>query len=225
MTTRLRAAVGIRARRAVLGALLLLAGALAAASCGGGEGEPPPTGAASGVRPAATSGGPAATSGGLAAASGGLAAASAQEIDVWAQAMCSLQSEFEARAAALADGIDPTTLDLEQRKARYRRIGPRQVGLYADVARALSQLDPPAGASFLHQAVLLQVRGLSAALERQAGLVDAASTTAEIDATNQDVEQVRRQTGAEVRFAEQALPGPIRTALAACGGTGGLGVP
>ncbi len=218
MTTRLRAAVGIRARRAVLGALLLLAGALAAASCGGGEGEPPPTGAASGVRPAATSGGPAATS-------GGLAAASAQEIDVWAQAMCSLQSEFEARAAALADGIDPTTLDLEQRKARYRRIGPRQVGLYADVARALSQLDPPAGASFLHQAVLLQVRGLSAALERQAGLVDAASTTAEIDATNQDVEQVRRQTGAEVRFAEQALPGPIRTALAACGGTGGLGVP
>ncbi len=218
MTTRLRAAVGIRARRAVLGALLLLAGALAAASCGGGEGEPPPTGAASGVRPASTSGGPASTS-------GGLAAASAQEIRVWAQAMCSLQSEFEARAAALADGIDPTTLDLEQRKARYRRIGPRQVGLYADVARALSQLDPPAGASFFHQAVLLQVRGLSAALERQGGLVDAASTTAEIDATNQDVEQVRRQTGAEVRFAEQALPGPIRTALAACGGTGGLRVP
>ena len=218
MTTRLRAAVGIRARRAVLGALLLLAGALAAASCGGGEGEPPPTGAASGVRPASTSGDPASTS-------GGLAAASAQEIGVWAQAMCSLHSEFAARAAALADGIDPTTLDLEQRKARYQRIGPRQVGLYADVARALSQLDPPAGASFFHQALLLQVRGLSAALERQGGLVDAASTTAEIDATNRDVEQVRRQTGAEVRFAEQALPGPIRTALAACGGTGGLRVP
>jgi len=69
------------------------------------------------------------------------------------------------------------------------------------------------------------VRSLAAALERQSELVVAAATTAEIDATNQEVELVRRQASAEVRFAEQAMPGPVRTALAGCGGAGGLGAP
>lgn len=146
-------------------------------------------------------------------------------MDAWAEAMCELQVEFDRRASALNDGVDPTTLDLAARKARYQRIGPRQVELYRDTERALSQIDPAPGADFFHRALLLQVRALAAALGRQAELVDAAATTGEIDATNQEVEQVRRVSAAEVRFAEQALPGPLRTALAGCGGAGGLGVP
>ena len=139
--------------------------------------------------------------------------------------MCELQAAFERRAGTLADGVDPTTLDLAARKARYQRIGPRQVELYRDVERALSQIDSPPGASFFHRALLLQVRGLAAALERQSQIVADAATAGEIDASNQEVERVRRVSSAEVRFAEQAMPGPLRTALAACGGAGGLGVP
>ena len=195
-------------RRAALAVLLLLAAALAAA-CGGGEDEAPPADASSGVRPAATA----------------ARAAAAAEMDAWAEAMCALQVEFDRRAAALADGVDPTALDLAARKARYQRIGPRQVALYQDVERALSQIDPAPGADFFHRALLLQVRALAAALARQSELVDAAETTGQIDATNQDVEQVRRRSAAEVRFAEQAMSGPLRTALAGCGGAGGLGVP
>ena len=209
MTTRPPPPAGTPVRRAALAVLLLLGAALAAA-CGGGGEEPAPTaGASSGVRPAGT---PA-------------RAADAEAMDAWAEAMCELQVEFDRRAAALNDGVDPTTLDLAARKARYQRIGPRQVELYRETERALSQIDPAPGADFFHRALLLQVRALAAALARQAELVDAAAPTGEIAATNQDVEQVRRRSAAEVRFAEQAMPGPLRTALAGCGGAGGLGVP
>ena len=208
MRTRPPAPAGTPVRRAALAALLLLGAALAAA-CGGGGEEPLPAGPSSGVRPAGT---PA-------------RAADTAAMDEWAEAMCALQVEFDRRAAALNDGVDPTTLDLAARKARYERIGPRQVALYRETERALSAIDPAPGADFFHRALLLQVRALAAALERQSELVAAAATTGEIDATNQDVDQVRRVSAAEVRFAEQAMPGPLRTALAGCGGAGGLGVP
>ncbi len=214
MTTRLAACARTRARRTALPVLLLLAASLALACGGGGGGggngdEPPAPGGASGVRPASTP----------------RSSASSQEVEAWAEAMCELQVAFERRAGTLADGVDPTTLDLAARKARYQRIGPRQVELYRDVERALSQIDSPPGAAFFHRALLLQVRGLAAALERQSEIVADAATSGEIDASNQEVERVRRVSSAEVRFAEQAMPGPLRTALAACGGAGGLGVP
>ncbi len=210
MTTRLPATAGTRARRAALAALLLLAAA-GAAACGGGQSEPAPAAGASGVRAASTTSTP--------------SASAAQELEEWAGEMCALQREFDRRAGAISDGVDPATLDLAARKARYQRIGPRQIETYRGVEAALSALDPPAGAAFFHRALLLQVRSLAAALERQSELVAAATTTAEIDATNQEVELVRRQASAEVRFAEQAMPGPVRTALAGCGGAGGLGAP
>ena len=206
MTTRLPATAGTRARRAALAALLLLAAA-GAAACGGGESEPAPAAGASGVRAASTTSTP--------------SASAAQELEEWAGEMCALQREFDRRAGAISDGVDPATLDLAARKARYQRIGPRQIETYRGVEAALSALAPPAGAAFFPPALL----SLAAALERQSELVAAATTTAEIDATNQEVELVRRQASAEVRFAEQAMPGPVRTALAGCGGAGGLGAP
>ena len=204
MTRRLPATAGIRA------ALLLIAAVLAAA-CGGGESEPAASGGGSGVRAAGTP--------------SSAAASATQQLDGWAREMCALQREFDRRAADLADGVDPATLDLAARQARYQRIGLRQIELYRDVEAALSALDPPSGATFFHRALLLQVRGLAEALERQSEAVAAATTTAQIDATNQEVELIRRQASAEVRFAEQAMPGPVRTAVAACGGAGGLGAP
>lgn len=216
MTTRPWTAAGNRARRAALGAALLLA--VLALSCGGDESEPETAGAASGVRPASTA--PAFT-----ATPGRSAAEVSQQIAAWSAAMCRLQAEFDEGVAAFADGVDPTTLDLEERKLRYQRIGPMQSALYTELAGALGQLQPPPGGRDFHQAVLLQVQQIAAALQRQSELVATAATTEEIDATNEELQTIRLRTRAEVQFANQAMPGAIRAALAACGSSGGVGQP
>ncbi|MDA0256624.1 MAG: hypothetical protein O3C25_02635, partial [Chloroflexi bacterium] len=176
------------------------------------------TGAASGVRPASVA--PQAT-----AAPARSAAELAREIEAWAASMCAIQTSFTATFAGIADGVDPTTLDLETRKLRYQRIGPVQSGIYTEVALALAQLQPPEGTRDYHQAVLLQVQQLAAGLQRQEELVAIAATSEEIDATNVELERLRLRTRAEVNFANQAMPGPARTALAACGGASSLGQP
>jgi hypothetical protein len=210
-------AVGNGARRAALGVALLLA-ALAVACGGGGEDRPAVPGGASGVRPAAVA--PRATE-----APGRSAAELAQEIAKWAATMCAIQADFTATFAGFEDNVDPTTLDLEERKLRYQRIGPAQSALYTDVALSLAQLQPPAGTRDYHEAVLLQVQQLAAGLQRQSELVAVAATSEEINATNTELDQLRLRTRAEVNFANQAMPGPARTALAACGGAGNLGQP
>jgi hypothetical protein len=216
MTAQPWISVGGRVRRAAFGGALLLT-ALAAA-CGGEEAEPTPSGAASGVRPAAVAS-PAT------AVPGPSAAELAQDIAQWAATMCAIQTVFTAAFAEIEDNVDPTTLDLEQRKVRYQRIGPAQSAIYTEVALALAQLRPPQGSRDYHAAVLLQVQQLAAALQRQAELVAAATTGDEINATNTELVELRLRTRAEVNFANQAMSGPARTALTACGGASGLGQP
>ena len=218
MTEPRRMMVSGDARRVALGAALLLAALAAACGGGGEEAEAAPAGAASGVRPASVA--PPA-----AAAPSHSAAELAQEIEVWAATMCAIQASFTEAFAEIEDGVDPTTLDLEARKLRYQRIGPVQSAIYTEVALALAQLQPPDGTRDYHEAVLLQVQQLAAGLQRQSELVAVAATSEGIDATNAELNQLRLRTRAEVNFANQAMPGSARTALAACGGASSLGQP
>ena len=140
-----------------------------------------------------------------------------QGIFVWAAAMCAIQVEFEEQFTEIDDNIDPTTLDLKSRKTRYQHIGPVQSRIYTDVAIALAQMQPPNATRAYHEAELLRVQMISEGLQRQSKIVNAATTTDEINSTNEELNKLRLRTRAAVNFAKQSMPGPARTALAACG--------
>ena len=197
------------ARWATLFTVFLLVSQASACGSGANVENPQPAGE-SGVRPAVVKSQ-------TAAILGPDSSTLPQEIFVWSAAMCAIQTEFEEQFTKIDDSIDPTTLDLKARKNRYQHIGPVQLRIYADVAIALAQMQPPAATRAYHEAELLRVQMISEGLQRQSKLVNAATTTDEINATNEELNKLRLRTRAAVNFAKQSMPGPARTALAACG--------
>lgn len=162
-------------RGRILAALLI--GAALVAACSGGDDE-----ASQGVtrRPGATTA-PSAT---VTATPAGGPDQRTLRVPEWAAEVCAAVDTFSTAAAASRSDVDPATLSVEQRVARFRELTPPFIAVFEELEATLSGIRPPAEVQAFHDALIAEAREAAAAYEQQLEAMAVARSEADIAAAN-----------------------------------------
>ncbi len=162
-------------RGRILAALLI--GVALVAACSGGDDE-----ASDGVtrRPGATTA-PAAT---VTATAVGGPDQRTLRVPEWAAEVCAAVDAFSTAAAASRSDVDPATLSVEQRVARFRELTPPFIAVFEELEATLSGIRPPAEVQAFHDALIAEAREAAAAYEQQLEAMAVVRSEADIAAAN-----------------------------------------
>jgi hypothetical protein len=136
------------------------------------------------------------------------------EVD-WAFQLCKAAQTLDDQLTALTDGVDPTKLAFEDRKARAVRNDKGEAGAWQAAVEALRPIHPPSTVKSFHDAVLDQMTQIVAF--RQADLADVSHARAadEIEAGNARFAILRNQASDALERAAATLPASAVAAIAA----------
>lgn len=139
------------------------------------------------------------------------ASPSAPSVAVWAANVCALAETLSQTAAS--DGVDASTLTLEERKARSERIDAVWMPALSAFHDALSAVAVPAEVVDYHAALLAEADGARVAMQEAQSRIANATSVVEIEAANAEMGIASAALGENVRAAALALPAEAQAAL------------
>ena len=101
----------------------------------------------------------------------------------WAAQVCAVAQRLDDDLDAVDDEVDPTSLSLEERKARTSRVDLPAAEAYEAAAEALLTISPPPGASAFHEAQQRAVAEVAEAYMTNIAEIMEANSTGEVAAS------------------------------------------
>ena len=149
-----------------------------------------------------------------------------EDVATWAALFCFVVEEFSDALDAvdsLAGGIDPTSLTVDDRKARAAKTLPILIDAYRSTAASLSPAATLRETSEYTLAWISSLEQLADAWEAEAERIAGASTALEIEASNARLGIVMQATDEEVSAAFTGLaPAAVAALLGVTGCASGL---
>ena len=127
----------------------------------------------------------------------------------WASGICAAEQKFATAIIESRDDRDPSSLDLEERKQRAARLGKIEADAAKQLAKELSQLDPPAEAKQYHKALVQKANDTAKAVEAQTAAIEKATTAQQIAAANASAKFEVRGSDTELTAAAATLSDAI----------------
>lgn len=127
----------------------------------------------------------------------------------WAAGVCEAAESLVDSAAD--DGVDPTTLSLEDRLARAERLNDEWIASLTAAADALRAVGAAEGTTEFHDALVRQLEDVARSLQEQD--MGAADSPAALEAMNAELNIVIERTDRDVAAAADSLPDDAVAAL------------
>jgi len=138
----------------------------------------------------------------------------------WAAGVCTAEQKFVTAIIESRDDLDPSSLDLEQRKDRAARLGKIEADAARQLAKELEALDPPDGAKEYHEALVQQAKDVAKAVDAQIEAIEKATTAQQIAVANASAQFEVRGSNTELTAKAATLSDELAEQLAsqeACG--------
>ncbi|MEZ4554347.1 MAG: hypothetical protein AB7L91_00235 [Dehalococcoidia bacterium] len=123
----------------------------------------------------------------------------------WATGMCTAQQTFLTAIIESRDDLDPTALELGERKERAARLGDIEAAAARQLADDLEGLNPPEGAEEYHKALVQQAKDTAKAVETQVAAIEKATTAQQIAVANAEAQFETRGAAQEVQASAVSL--------------------
>ena len=146
----------------------------------------------------------------------------------WAAGFCNAGQRFADTIANSRDDRDPSSLDLEERKARAVRLGRIEIEAARQLTKDLDAIRPPDEAKGYHDALIRRSKDLAKAVEAQVEAIEEATTAQQIAVANASARFELQGSNAEVTAQAANVPDHLVEALVsqpACGQVPVPGVP
>ena len=131
----------------------------------------------------------------------------------WADAVCSVAEDLEAAVESVRDDLDPSTLSLDDRKARAARIDAALIPALDDARSRWQAIAGPPDTAEYQRALGTQARQLADELRSAGASVAAATDGSAFEAANDSFEATLTRTQQATDIAARLLPVEALTAL------------
>jgi hypothetical protein len=148
----------------------------------------------------------------VAACGGGGSGESLEETE-WAAQVCAIAQRLVDDVEAADDGVDPTTLTLEERKARADELQAPYIEAYEAAAADFAEISAPSDSRDFHEAIQTQAEELADATRAAVAKVGEATAVEDIEAENAALNVVLENTDEDIADAADSLTDEARAAL------------
>ena len=149
----------------------------------------------------------------IVAACGGGGGGESVEEPEWAAQVCAIAERLADDVEAADDGVDPTTLTLDERKARADELQAPVIEAYEAAAADFAEISAPSGSRDFHEAIQTQAEEIADALRAAVAKVGEATAVEDIEAENAALNIVVENTDEDIADAADSLTDVARAAL------------
>lgn len=149
----------------------------------------------------------------IVAACGGGGGAWSREEPEWAAQVCAIAQRLADDVEAADDGVDPTTLTLEERKARADEVQGLDADAYEAAAADFAEISAPSDSRDLHEAIQTQAEEMADALRVAIVKIGEATAVEDIEAENAALDIVVESNYEDIVDAANSLTDEARAAL------------
>lgn len=131
----------------------------------------------------------------------------------WAAVVCTAGEKFAQAIIESRDNVDPSSLELAERKERAAQLGEAEIAAAQQLAEELDAVEPPEGAREFHEALITQANDLATAIEAQVAAIEEATTAQQIAVANASAQFETQGSQTEVTAAAADIPDDLVDAL------------